>query len=676
MTRQALAKLGLLAGLALSCGEPGPHQDGRSWECVVSPGADPDYASEVGCLADFDALASDPLVANIPGAQSVKTEIDQRDGDALYFQNSTRYAIHWDFASAHLSGNGLPIVPDWGSFNTTEYYSPDRRFLLGAVTYYEGPDVFAYEVAPYDTATADMIAKAFRIVSRNAYFGNALKFHPTSDAIERVAAELPPSIPIVTTDELYAGIDYQPLNLGESYGLLRFVSAEDLETDYVGFRDIVVLDTVPFDISVTAGLITQDFQTPLSHVNVLSQNRGTPNMALRGAFSDPALRGLEGKWVRLVVEAQQWSIEETTRAEAEAWWEDHRPEPLGIPALDLTVTDLRDIEEVLDVEGLGLAEALHVAIPAFGGKASHLGGVVLIGDDVPHPEAFAVPVYYYRQFMEDNELDVLVEALVASEAVQDDPAVRASELEALRAAIETTEVGDEFLTLLADKIEQKWPDLPRVKLRSSTNSEDLGDFTGAGLYESHAGDIDDPLYPLEDAVRKTWSSIWTFRAYEEREYRGIDHTAVGMAMLVNPSFTDEEANGVAVTANLFDTGGLEPGFYVNVQRGEVSVVQPVGGETSDEFIYYFYQPGQPLVFVSHSSLVPDDETVLTREDTYDLGTALDAIHQYFLEAYGPTDEEPDRFYAMDVEFKFDDMGTGDAPSLWVKQARPYPGRGD
>jgi len=34
------------------------------------------------------------------------------------------------------------------------------------------------------------------------------------------------------------------------------------------------------------GLITEAFQTPLSHVNLLSQARGTPNMALAGARTD------------------------------------------------------------------------------------------------------------------------------------------------------------------------------------------------------------------------------------------------------------------------------------------------------------------------------------------------------------------------------------------------------
>ena len=50
--------------------------------------AAPDYLKEVGCLDDFEVLASQPLDTTIPGARSGKIVLDQSDGDALYFQNS------------------------------------------------------------------------------------------------------------------------------------------------------------------------------------------------------------------------------------------------------------------------------------------------------------------------------------------------------------------------------------------------------------------------------------------------------------------------------------------------------------------------------------------------------------------------------------------------------------
>ena len=185
-----------------------------------------------------------------------------------------------------------------------------------------------------------------------------------------------------------------------------------------------------------------------------------------------------------------------------------------------------------------------------------------------------------------------------------------------------------------------------------------------------------PLRHLLDALRETWSSAWSFRTFEERTFYGIDHFSVGMALLVHHNFPDEEANGVAVTANPYDASGLDPAFYVNVQYGGTAeVVAPPPGVKSDEFLYYFSQPNQPITYLTHSNLIAPGTTVLTTTQTYTLGRALDAIHKRFSAAYGPGVGNLG-WYAMDVEFKFDDEANpGQPPALYVKQARPYPGRG-
>ena len=224
--------------------------------------------------------------------------------------------------------------------------------------------------------------------------------------------------------------------------------------------------------------------------------------------------------------------------------------------------------------------------------------------------------------------------------------------------------------MLTTKIEEGPYGTTRMRFRSSTNAEDLGSFTGAGLYTSKTGDPSDPDKTIEDAIGKVWASVWGQRAYEERAYWGIDHTRVGMALLCHRSFPDEEANGVAITNNLFDTSGLEPAFYVNVQLGEESVVKPEAGVISDQFLYYFDLPNQPIVYLASSSLVADGDTVLTERQIYDLGVALKQVHTFFAPAYGDSS-----FYAMDTEFKFDGEA-GEEPILYLKQARPYPGRGE
>ncbi len=652
--------LSILTALSLSC------SDGKTWQCLLGDGDDPDFVAELGCHDDFLTVASQPLDASLPGARSVKTVIDRVGGEALYFQNSNRYQTHWDFASAHLSGDGLPIVPLRAEFSTTEYSSPSRRFVLGAVTHYEGPDKYCYEIAPYDTASADLIADAYHRIADHAFLGADLYFHPTSNAIEAVVTDLPDSVKVITTDELYAGIDYQALNVAESYGQVRFVTAAELETELVSFRDIVVLDQVPNDISVVMGIITSEFQTPLSHVNVLSQNRGTPNMALRDAYDNAELRALEGKWVRLEVGPFDYTIEEVSREVADAWWDENRPGEVQVPGMDLGVTDLRDIEGVIDLETMDLYDAVKAGTRAFGGKAAHYSALRRI-EGLPVPRAFAVPVYYYNQFMIDNQFDVQVADMLADPAFLDDPAVREQQLEALRDAMKIAPLDPAFEQALVDKLNSDYPGI-RMRFRSSTNAEDLDGFTGAGLYTSRSGDPNDPASPVADAVRTVWASIWSYRAFEERSYRGIEHTAVGMALLVHRSFPDEEMNGVALTNNPFDTSGLESAFYINVQVGEVSIVQPPPGVTSDQLIYYYDRPGRPAVYIQESSLTQSGVPVLDNAQLYELGQALDAIRGYFAPAYGTGEG----WWAMDVEFKFDGE-PGEEPSLFIKQARPYGG---
>jgi len=676
-------KLGLIASCVACNGdqgpEPTPGDDAGAapiqWECTLgTEDSTADYARQLGCLSDFEQLASEPLDVSIPGARSAKVVLDQLDGDALYFQDSNQYQIHYEFVSEHLSGNGLPIVPGLSDFNRSEYYAPDRRFLLGAITHYEGADAWALEIAPYDTASAEMVSKLYTAVQGASYFGDDLVFHPTSEAVATEAELLSDEVAVVTTDDLFAEIDYQPLNLGEALGRLRFVNADDLAGTYLDFRDIVVLDRVPNDISVVSGMISEEFQTPLSHVNVLAQTRGTPNMGLKGATTNAELLALDGAWVRLVVGTTSYQVEEVTVAEADAFWEEHKPDPVVLPPLNTDITTLSDIEDLVPEGDTAppLLDAIRDAIRAFGAKASNYSVLAKI-PEVPHRKAFAIPVHYYVQFMEQNGFYERIDALLADPDFTADPQVRDAELLQLRDDIEIAPVDQEFQDLLRAKLESDFPGLT-MRFRSSTNAEDLDGFPCAGCYESYTGDPalwDDDLL---NAIRKAWAGIWFFRTFEERSYHSIDHKSVAMALLVHHNFPDEEANGVCVTANPFDVSGLEPGFYINVQKGgEAEVVHPPPGITSDEFIYHYDFPGQPIVYISHSNLVNEGETVLTPTQIHELGTALSAIHEHFAPAYKPVD--PSAFYGLEVDFKFDGA-TGEEPQLFIKQARPHPGRGN
>jgi pyruvate, water dikinase len=637
-------RVAIVMAVAAGCGGDAPQAPCEPGRVV--------YRSELRCREEMAAQGARPLDASLPGAVTVKTIVDRAGEDAVYFQDTEAYAVHRRFAVEQLGWPpGAPFVE--------QYLSPGRRFLLGAITHYEEPDVVAYEIAPYDTASVELVERAFERIEGAMWDGNGLRFHPTSEEQEALAREM--SIPIVTTDELWEGITYQPLNLGETYARVKVITAAELATTYVSPREIVVLDRVPNDLTVVAGVVTAELQTPLSHVNVLSQQRGTPNMGLRGA--QERFASMADRWVRLTVGAFAWEVVEVTAEEADAWWQDHRPPPVEVPAPDYGVSAVRDIDDV------GTAD-----IPVFGGKAAHYGALRDLADGgapIRIRDALAVPVVFYRDFLAANGFDDRIAAMLIDPGFRNDGNVRRQMLDALRADMIAAPVDAGALAAIEAAVTGAFP-ATRMKFRSSTNAEDLAHHTGAGLYESASGQPGDPQRPVDVALKTVWASVWNVRAFEERDYAGIDHTAVAMAVLVTPSFSDEAANGVAITANIYDPApGGEDGFFVNGQLGEASVVQPSPGVTADSLLYYHFHAGQPATYYTRSNLIAPGTTVLTRSELFDLGRALEAIRDGFDGVYEPPPGYG--FLPMDVEWKLvDDAGTR---TIWIKQARPYPGRG-
>jgi pyruvate,water dikinase len=627
----------VLVGLA-ACGDDTPCDPTRQ-----------PSRERLSCREEFQAQAARPLDNSLPGAFTVKTVIDQANGDQVHFQDTATYPLHRAFALAQLGyPQGVPFVG--------EYLLPDRRLLLGAVTHYEDPDLWVYELAPYDTATPEMITKAFRRLRDGAFFGEALRLHLTAREQDALRDRLPEDVRVVTTDEIYRGLHYQPLNLGETIGQLRRLTAAELAAGYVSPREVVVLDRVPEDITVVAGVITEDFQTPLSHVNVLSQQRGTPNMALRDART--LLAAHEGQWVRLTVGAFSYHIGPATQAEADAFWAGRRPGPTAVPPPDFTR------QALISLDGLRLSD-----VNAVGGKAAHFGELRRIRDARVR-SGFAIPVYYYGEFMQQNGFDNELATLLADERFRSDGLYRKQALATLQMRMRSAPVSASFLAMLETRINTEFP-ATRMRFRSSTNAEDLRGHSGAGLYDSASGQPGDVNRPVDSALREVWSSLWNFRAFEERDWVRIDQTAVAMGVLVHPTYVDELANGVAVTANPFDDSpDGEDAFYINTQVGEESVVSPQPGLVADQLLYFYFHSGQPATYFARSSLTAAGAPVLSRAELYDLGTQLEAIRAHFAPLYPTPSGVP---LPMDVEFKLEQSGA--ERRIEIKQARPYPGRG-
>jgi len=103
-----------------------------------------------------------------------------------------------------------------------------------------------------------------------------------------------------------------------------------------------------------------------------------------------------------------------------------------------------------------------------------------------------------------------------------------------------------------------------VFARSSTNSEDLPNFNGAGLYSSMPNlRTDDQLI---EGIKAVWASVWNFEAYEARERAGIEHTKIYMAVLIQEGI-NSESSGVMITTDPFNKARKVPAIYISAKRG-------------------------------------------------------------------------------------------------------------
>ena len=620
--------------------------------CALSESETTIYLDSLSCPLDYDTLQGLPLTQVYGGVQSVKV-IYKIETDRLYFVDTKEYPIHYDFCRDYLDYN-----KGHGTFNRDNYHEHEgREYLLGVLQHYTSSGLFVLELSSSDQMYSSNIVKLYNLVKDHFYADDELYYMAISNTMQAQADSLKGTIPVIDRDEIFAGQIYQPLNLEKSYGYLVKKDVEAVEQEYLGKHDIVLTNSVPNDIPVVAGIITTEFQTPLSHINVLSQNRETPNMALKGAWDNEELNDLVGKLVYLEVKLDTFIIEEAELEDAEEFWETTSPSEEQFLEIDST-SGLFDLDDLS-----------YRTISLVGAKASNFAEISRIetssNNFVPVPEGgFAIPFYYYLQHIEENNLQTFIDEMLNDNSFKSDVEVRQNKLLELRELITSAPINENFLNSVEEKIIENG-EYTRMRFRSSTNAEDIEGFNGAGLYSSYTGMLDDEDQTVERAIKRVWASLWNFRAYEEREYFKIQHHTVAMGVLVHRSFPNEVANGVAITANIYNDG--LPGLIVNVQKNEISIVNPPPGVTSDQFIFYTWADDaftDPVISYLSESSINDGKPVMSDEEAAELARHLEAIKNHYYHIHGSGSWSD---FAMDVEFKLDSPDR----KLYIKQARPY-----
>ena len=622
-------RIALIAALALMCG--------------VAQAGRPLYTHAIPDEATWRALAARPQSAAAARTEVVKFLLDLEDGRRLWFTSTDRYPVHYFFARDHIP-RAAAVTRDHEAFNRIQYREEGRRFEMGSIVHYLDSDEWTIELVSGDTLDGERIVGLYQSVRAVIWTGERLRFRPTSALHETNIANVREKLPTVTADEVFAGIRYQPLTTGTTFGYLRLVRGP-LDPTTVRADQILVLETLPDEIPVSAGVVSRELQAPLGHIAILCATRGTPNIAVRDAFERPDFAALDGKLTALDVNMQEFTLRAATREQAEKAWKKRRPKRPQVPALNSTERRMLDVSK------------LHLADTRFAGaKAAQLGEVAHIGG-LSTPCGFVIPLSYYLDHALAVGLPEDLAKQLSDPAFAEDAARRAHWLESVRASIQTRGVDPVLVKRVRERIQQIAP-ASRWILRSSTNAEDLAGFTGAGLYRSiriKAG-ADDAQ--IASAIAEVWASVWLQGAFEERAWYRVDHAAVGMAILVQPYVDGAVANGVAITANPFTE--QRPGYFINAQTLAGSVTGAGGNEVPEQHLIYTYSGVFESELLAHSSRMAGT-TLLADADLRALGDALGKLHDHFMHTWSR------RANAVDVEF----LIAGEDRHVVILQARPY-----
>lgn len=240
----------------------------------------------------FLKLSGNPLSSKYGNIASVKVMQDQRS-KKIYFISSKHFRYHYDFAAL-----GLFYSHDLYHFNEKNYSATtDREYLLANLNFNEASGIYYLDISVFDQMPASLITQLYEAVRKNSYVGNKLVFLLNTNRLLEIRPELDERIKTATPADIYAAIDYQPVNEGTIKGRLRFIPNLDSNETTILPGDIVFTTSTPEYLPAMRGLMLTEFQTPLSHLVILGQNRHIPIGAYTRLFQDSTLRKLDNEWV-------------------------------------------------------------------------------------------------------------------------------------------------------------------------------------------------------------------------------------------------------------------------------------------------------------------------------------------------------------------------------------------
>ena len=556
----------------------------------------------------------------------------------VYFQNANTHTAHYTFLDVLLDGGIEQNVTQ--AIRGYMYYYPSLEAADGKLGGYVTWDPFTSPFSEIDLFYT-MTAASMPLLELN--LGYLLRYIQLPIVQDELPLYEDSRIHLVFDEDIDRGEDFVPLNKEVGFGLLRALEPDERPS----LRDVVIYETLPNNLPRVAGIISTVPQTPLSHVNLRAIQDEVPNAYIRDALDDDNIDALIDGYVRYEVTETEYSIRASTKAEVDAHYESSRPATPQTPQRDLAVTEITPLSEIGfdDWDAFGV-KAANVAVL---GKLDFPEGTV--------PDGFAIPFYFYDEFMKHNNFYTRIRTMLDDDEFQTNFDTQEAELKKLRKDIEDAATPQWIIDALVTMNESFAEGINR-RYRSSTNNEDLPGFNGAGLYDSKSQKPSEDEDDLAKSLKEVYASLWNFRAFIERDFHRIDHLAAAMGVLVHPSYQDELVNGVAVS---FDPATDREGYYyVNSQVGEDLVTNPEALSVPEEILIRSFGIMQVL---ATSNLVNPGELLMSKDQMVQLHTRLEVIHDHLEGLYNPAANEP---FAIEIEFKITSEN-----KLAIKQARPW-----
>lgn len=483
-------------------------------------------------LSDFDKLARVYNQGTIGEIPHVLFMID-RKRDVVYYINTPLYEFHLYFINKLLNREYTP-------HDLKPYYEDkDRRFILGTISFQNSVKKYVYEFWEGDKLTADLLKCTEEKI--NSTFFETILFKTNATSHEQEARKA--GIEFITQEQLVKEFSYIPLNKGKSKGRIRIAeSIEDINN--IEEDDILVLKEVPIGIPAVKGIITERASTLLSHVNILARTLGIPSIYLKDAAE--IMKKYNGQFVELTADINKYTIKEIEESKS-------------VKSKRVRYSIKSDLSKgtLLPLTELRKKDYIFCGI-----KAANLGEIKTKIKNIDVPDGFAIPFSQYAAFMQQHNIKDKIKQLQASDDFNTSADVRKKALEKLRNYIEDCEVDTAF----SDDWIKQWQnqlDSKGVFVRSSSNAEDLKNFSGAGLFTT-VPNVKTGT-DLINAVKKVWASVYNFEAYESRRRMNIPDSLIMMSVLVQQA-TDSDISGVMITKDPYNALRWDI-TYIAAKRG-------------------------------------------------------------------------------------------------------------